>query len=74
MSGELTYQVYNGPRRPFAKGDLVTVTDRSGMKLGKVKVVGVRGKVVKTDCGRTWTTQGWYRGERNAWPFPTIRR
>jgi hypothetical protein len=73
MAGELTYQVYDGPALPFKKGDVVTVTDREGMKLSKVKVVSVRGDKVKTDCGREWTARGWYQGERNAWPFPTIR-
>lgn len=71
---ELTYEVYDGPSRPFRKGDTVTVTDRSGLALSEVCVVRVRGNVVKTDCGREWTKQGWYIGERQAWPFPTIRK
>lgn len=71
--GDLTYQYYSGPRRPFKKGDPVTVTDREGRTLSHVTVKSVRGTTVVTDCGREWTTRGWYKGDDRAWPFPTIR-
>jgi hypothetical protein len=73
MAHELTYQVYDGPERPFKKGDAVTVTDREGMKLSQVKVVSVRGNRIKTNCGREWTKDGWRVGDGFVWPFPTIR-
>lgn len=70
---DLTYEYYDGPEKPFRKGDIVTVTDRGGMDLGDVKIAKVTRRHVTTDCGRQWTLQGWYQGERQAWPFPTIR-
>lgn len=68
------YQVYDGPRRPFSRGDKVRVVCREGRTIGRVRVTKVTKKHVTTDCGRQWTLRGWYQGERQAWPFPTIRR
>lgn len=69
----LTYVDPPKPTRPFRVGDAVDVVDRNGGAIGQQRVISVKGRAVTTDCGREWTKDGWWKGERDAWPFPSIR-
>lgn len=71
---DLTYQVVDAPAPPFRTGETVHVHDRTGLALGAVQIIKVTAKKIVTDCGREWTRDGWWIGESQAWPFPTIRR
>lgn len=70
---DLTYHVPDAPARPFKKGDVVVTVDREGKDMDRRIVTSAGKRIVKTDCGRQWTQDGWrWDGERT-WPFPTIR-
>lgn len=69
----MTYVRPTKPSRPFVVGDLVDVMDRDGRRLSTRRVVRVSRSTCKTDCGRTWMQNGYWKGESGEWPFPWIR-
>lgn len=36
-------------------------------------VTSVRAGIVRTDCGRMWSTDGWWFDGEASYPFPSIR-
>lgn len=70
---DLTYKTPETPHRPFAVGDVVDVLDRNHAVISQQRVVLASGRIVGTECGRLWKQNGWWMGEDQAWPFPSIR-
>jgi hypothetical protein len=59
--------------RPFRRGESVLVLSRDGEPIGKQRITRVNRRTVKTDCGRTWSSEGEYYSDGVAYPFPTIK-
>lgn len=60
--------------RPFAVGDVVEVLDSRAFVCGRARIAKVRKTFVQTEDGREWTPdKGWWIGDTQAWPFPTIQ-
>jgi hypothetical protein len=73
MIDHSTYKMPPPIMRPFQRGEMVNVRDSQLEVIGVQKVVRAGKRVVRTDCGRSWeATSGWWIGEFQAWPFPSI--
>jgi hypothetical protein len=68
----LTYVPVDNPR-PFIKGEIVSVCDRSGESISVTRIQAIGKRRVYTRDGRKWTMQGEFFDGAQSWPFPTIR-
>lgn len=62
------------PNKPFVTGQLVDVCDRDLKTMSQVKVKRAGPRVVTLVDGRQFQAKdGWWIGDEQAWPFPSIR-
>lgn len=70
----LYYTPPEPPTTPFVTGQMVEVCDRDLKSMGQVKVKRAGPRVVTLVDGRQFrATDGWWIGDDQSWPFPSIR-
>lgn len=73
---DLTYQVPPELTRPFRTGEVVAVCNRNGETMSRLTVERAGKKVIRLegDARRFRASDGWWIGDTDAWPFPSIRQ
>lgn len=70
----LTYKVPKPIKSPFVTGEVVDVCDRDLHTMSAVKIKRAGKRVIRLADGRTFrASDGWWIGDTQAWPFPSIR-